>query len=195
MVEELEDLCWRLHLSDHEKNHLRVWKERLGQSKQEAQFSILFKLLTNRAFNGEAFKGTMRNLWALLGGVTIRDIDDKLFMAVFNTREDIKRVFIQGPWNFDKKLILMVQFENDMQPTAVIFNQAAFWIRIHNLPILSMIRDIGEDIGNDIGRTIEVDIPKNGIGWGRFLCIRVALDITKPLLRGKILEIEEGHPI
>ena len=58
-----------------------------------------------------------------------------------------------------------------------------------------MIRDIGEDIGNDIGRTIEVDIPENGIGWGRFLCIRVALDITKPLLRGKILEIEEGHPI
>ena len=62
MVEELEDLCRRLHLSDHEKNHLRVRKERLGQSKQEAQFSILFKLLTNRAFNGEAFKGTMRNL-------------------------------------------------------------------------------------------------------------------------------------
>jgi hypothetical protein len=82
-----------------------------------------------------------------------------------------------------------------MQPTAVIFNQTAFWIRIHNLPILSIIRDIGEDIGNDIGRTIEVDIPENGIGWGRFLHIRVALDITKPLLRGKILEIEEGHPI
>jgi hypothetical protein len=50
----------------------------------------------------------MHNLWALPGGVTIRDIDDKLFMAVFNTREDLKRVFIQGPWTFDKKLILMV---------------------------------------------------------------------------------------
>ena len=89
----------------------------------------------------------MRNLWASPGGVTIRDIDDNLFMAVFNTREDLKRVFVQGPWTFDKKLILMVRFENDMQPTAVIFNQAAFWIRIHNLPILCMIRGIGEDIG------------------------------------------------
>uniref|UniRef100_A0A2N9FFZ0 Uncharacterized protein n=1 Tax=Fagus sylvatica TaxID=28930 RepID=A0A2N9FFZ0_FAGSY len=111
--------------------------------------------------------------------------DDKLFMAVFNTREDLKRVFIQGPWTFDKKLILMAQFENDMQPIAVIFNHATFWIRIHNLLILSIIRDIGEDIGNDIGRTIEVDIPENGIGWGRFLRIRVALDITKPLLQGR----------
>ena len=195
MVEELEDLCRRLHLSDHEKNHLRVRKERLGQSKQEAQFSILFKLLTNRAFNGEAFKRTMRNLWTSTGGVTIRDIDDNLFMAVFNTKEDLERVFVQGPWTFDKKLILMARFERDMQPTVVIFNQAAFWIRIHNLPILSMIKDIGEDIGNDIGRTLEVDVPENGIGWGRFLRIRVELDITKPLLRGKILEIEEGHPI
>ncbi len=50
-----------------------------------------------------------------------------------------------------------------------------------------MVRAVGEDIGNAIGRTIEVDVPENGIGWGRYLRLRVDIDITQPLLRGKIL--------
>jgi hypothetical protein len=49
-----------------------------------------------------------------------------------------------------------------------------------------------EDIGNDIGRHVEVDVTNNGIGWGRFLRIRVEIDITKPLLRAKIMEVVEG---
>ncbi len=39
----------------------------------------------------------------------------------------------------------MVRFEGDLQPTAVTFTHAAFWIRIHNLPIKSMIQEVGED--------------------------------------------------
>ena len=88
MVEELEELCRRLHLSDHEKHHLRLRSATVLESKQEAQYSILFKLLTNRPFNGEVFKGTVRFLWAMLGGLTFHDIDDNLFMA-FSLEERI----------------------------------------------------------------------------------------------------------
>jgi hypothetical protein len=194
MAEELEELCRRLHLSDHEKHHLRLRTEKVLESKQEAQHSILFKLLTNRLFNGEALKGTVRTLWAAPGGVTIRDIDDNLFMAVFSRREDMDRIFVQSPWTFDKKLIQIVRFDGDLQPAAVSFKFTAFWVRVLNLPIKSMVRDVGEDIGNAIGRTIEVDVPENGIGWGRYLRICVDIDITQPLLRGKILEFDGGAP-
>jgi hypothetical protein len=102
MAEELEELCRRLHLSDSEKNHLRLRQAKVAYSKQEAQFSILFKLLTSRPFNSEALKATVRNLWAVGGGVTIRDIEDNLFMAVFPSRDDLERVFIRSPWTFDK---------------------------------------------------------------------------------------------
>ena len=106
----------------------------------------------------------------------------------------MERVIVQSPWTFDKKLIQMIWFEADMQPRAIKFIYSAFWIRIYNLPILSMVKEVGEDIGNNIGRLVEVDVPENGIGWGRFLHIRVEIDVTKPLLRGKILESEDGKP-
>ena len=194
MAEELEELCRRMHLSDHEKTHSRLRRETVAESKRETQFSILFKLLTTRQFNGEALKGTIRNLWAAAGGIIIRDIEDNLFMAVFTRREDMDRVFVQSPWTFDKKLIQIVRFDGDLQPAEISFKYSAFWIRVFNLPIKSMVRQVGEDIGNAIGRSIEVDVPENGFGWGRYLRIRVNIDITQPLLRGKIFEFEQGTP-
>ena len=99
-----------------------------------------------------------------MGGITVRDIDDNLFLAVFNRGDDMERVIIQSPWKFDKKLIQMIRFEVDMQPTDVKFVYSTFWIRIYNLPILSMVYEVREDIGNNIGRLVEVDVPENGIG-------------------------------
>ena len=105
----------------------------------------------------------------------------------------MERVFVQSPWTFDKKLILVVRFEGDLQPNAVQFTHSAFWIRVYNLPIKSMIREVGEDISRDIGRIIEVDVPENGLGWGRFLRIRVDIDVMEPLQRGCMLEGDEGE--
>ena len=93
-----------------------------------------------------------------------------------------------------KKLIQIVWFEGDLQPAEVSFKFAAFWIQIFNLPIKSMVQAVGEDIGNAIGRSLEVDVPESGLGWGRYLRIRVDIEIAQPPLRGKILEFEDGAP-
>ena len=90
-------------------------------------------------------------------------------MAIFTRGDDMERVIIQSPWTFDKKLIQMICFESDMQPTALKFIHFLFWIKIYNLPILSMVQEVGEDIGNHIGRLIEVDVPDNGFAWGQYL--------------------------
>jgi hypothetical protein len=193
MAEELAELCRRMQLSDKEKLRINLRKDPIVKSKKDAQFSILFKLLTTRVFNVEAFKGTVRSLWMGRRGVTIRAIEDNLFMAVFQERDDLERVFVQSPWTFDKKLILMVRFEGDLQPMAVTFTQAAFWIRVHNLPIKSMIREVGEDIGMELGNLLEVDVPDNGLGWGKYLRIRVEINVMEPLLRGRIVQGVEGE--
>ena len=192
MAEELEELCRRLCLSKTEKNHIRLRKDKVAQSKQEAQHSLLFKLLTVRPFNAVALKVTVRNVLSVLGELTIRDTDDNLFMAVFSRRDDLDSVFVQSPWTFDKKLIQLVRFEGDLQPTAVSFKYSAFWIHVLNLPIKCMVAEVGVEIGNAIGRSIEVDVSENGLGWGHYLRICVDCDITQPLLRGKILEFDEG---
>ena len=78
----------------------------------------------------------------------------------------MERIFVQSLWTFDKKLLQIVRFEGDLQPAAVKFTHLAFWIRVFNLPVKSMIREVGEDIGRGIGRLVEVDVPENGLGWG-----------------------------
>ena len=55
-----------------------------------------------------------------------------------------------------------------------------------------MIHEVGEDIGNGIGQFVKVDVPENGLGRGRYLRIRVDVDVSLPLLRGKILERADG---
>jgi hypothetical protein len=78
-----------MKLSDHEKHHSHLRRDKVICSQQEAQFSILFKLLTIRPFNGEALKGSMCALWASPGEVTVQDITDNLFMAVFTSKDDM----------------------------------------------------------------------------------------------------------
>ena len=156
----------------------------------------MFKLLTKRPFNGEALKGSVRAMWASSGGLLVKEIDDNLFMAVFNSKDDMEHIFVLGPWTFDKKLIQMVRFVGDLQPTAVKFTHSAFWIRIVNLPIKSMTREVGEDIGAVVGNLIDVDVPaENGIAWERFLRIRVEVELAKPLMRGCIIQVEEDDPV
>uniref|UniRef100_A0A2N9H346 DUF4283 domain-containing protein n=1 Tax=Fagus sylvatica TaxID=28930 RepID=A0A2N9H346_FAGSY len=142
MAEELEEMSRRMKLSDHEKHHIRLKKDRVFKSHQEAKFSVLFKLLTTRPFNGEAFK--------------------KFTHAI--------------PWTFDKKLIQMVHFVGDLQPMAVKFTHAAFWIRIVNLPIKSMTQ---EDRG---GYWF--------MGWGGW-----RWSFAKPFMRGYIVKVEDDKPI
>jgi hypothetical protein len=189
-------MCRRMRLSDHEKQHIRLRKERVSKSHQEAKFSLLFKLQTTRPFNGEAFKRSVRAMWSVHGDLLLSEIDDNLFVAAFPSEAALHRILAFSPWTFDKKLILLARFVGDLQPSAVKFTHSAFWIRIVNLPIKSMTREVGEDIGRAVGKLLEVDVPnENGIAWGRFLRIRVEVEIAKPLMRGCIIQIEDDKPV
>ena len=50
---------------------------------------------------------------------------------------------------------------------------------------------VGNHIAKEIGTPLLIDAPKNGLARGPFLCMRVDIDITKPLMRGKMVHIED----
>lgn len=58
---------------------------------------------------------------------------------------------------------------------------------MHNIPFGMMNKVHGEMLGNTIGEIIEIDVDKDGVGWGPFLWVRVQVDIKKPLLRGNLI--------
>ena len=86
---------------------------------------------------------------------------------------------------------MLQRFNGDLSPSKVIFQHSSFWIRVFNVHILSINRTIGIHIANEIGTPPLVDAPKSSLAWGPFLRIRVDIDITKPLMKGKIVHIED----
>jgi hypothetical protein len=70
------------------------------------------------------------------------------------------------------------------------FDKEAFWIRMYNLPLACMGKDVGHKIGATVGQVDEVDILDDEVGWGEYLQVRIVLEITKPLARGRMLHLQ-----
>lgn len=54
---------------------------------------------------------------------------------------------------------------------------------------------MGNLIGSKLGRVIEVDIEKGEMAWGEFMRVWVCIDIAKPLLHRKMVNIGHTKPI
>ncbi|KAK9998270.1 hypothetical protein SO802_017873 [Lithocarpus litseifolius] len=186
----LEELWKKFTLSEEEKGVLSVNAQDVARSKEQAQFSLLFKLQTNREFNKEAFKSTIQQLWRGSQRVSIKEVGNNLFLAIFDTDEHMNDILDRSPWSFDKRLVMLKRFTNDVSSENVTFQRSPFWIRVFNIPIKIMNATVGNYIANEIGVPLLVDAPKSGLAWGPFLRIRVDVDITKPLMRGKMIQIE-----
>ena len=92
----MEELWKLFRLSEKEKDVMDISFQEVALSKQQIQFSILFKLKINKDYNKEAFKSTIQHLWLCPHGVIIREVGNNLFLAIFireNTIEDFIETF------------------------------------------------------------------------------------------------------
>lgn len=58
---------------------------------------------------------------------------------------------------------------------------------MHNLPFEIMNRIYGKNLEKVTSEVIKVDVDKDGVGWGPFLKVKFLVDITKPLVRGSLI--------
>ena len=134
----------------------------------------------------------MRMVWKLNKGVQISEVKEDLFLVEFSDGKDKKKVIDMCPWNFEKQLVLIQEFNGELAPKDIEIKWAPFWIQIFNLPLKCMTKEIGWTIGSKLGEVMEVDVSDSGVHWGRCLRVRVHIDVTKRLVRGKKITIEGG---
>ena len=108
---------------------------------------------------------------------------------------DMERVLANGPWSFDKYLILLKRFEDDQSFSKVVLDSCSFWVQIHDLPVRCITSAICEKIGNTLGLVEQVEEFTEGHEGGNFMRVRVQLDITQPLCRGRKIWLggEQDH--
>ena len=71
----------------------------------------------------------------------------------------------------------------------LIFDKASFWIQVHDLPLGGATQDI-VSIAGDIIVSEESNEEYKG---SQFIQVRVSVDITKPLCKGRKIELNDGE--
>ncbi|XP_042958115.1 uncharacterized protein LOC122293643 [Carya illinoinensis] len=146
-------------------------------------------LSTEKPYNREAFKQTLKKIWRPVKKIWVKDLGSKILLVEFEDHQEKARVQCEGPWSFDRNLILMQNYTGEVQAIRVQISTATFWIRLYDLLLGAMNEKVVSKIGNSIGVVEEIDVEKDEVAWGEFIKIRILLDVTKPLLRGKCINL------
>ncbi|KAG6713755.1 hypothetical protein I3842_05G169600 [Carya illinoinensis] len=179
---EEEDLAkrWeRLNLSSAESKVFKVRSARSSEGASRSKHYIVGGVLTEKGINSEAFRG-----W-----VKFKELGDFKFLIEFQFLGDKEKVLGGRPWFFDRNLVSFLEFDEDVLLNDILFRFEPFWIQLHGLPWGAMTDEVGRQLGSSVGHAIRVDADSDGVAWGKCMRIRVAMDLHKPLLRGKWMEL------
>ncbi|KAK7817830.1 hypothetical protein CFP56_042362 [Quercus suber] len=160
MVEELEELWKKLMFTEEEDIKIELDSRSTKATRDVGKCYVVMKILTQRSINLDASRKNLRMLWKLNKGVQISKLEEEVFLVEFGDKKDKKKVLDMCPWSYEKQLI-------------------------YNLPLKSRTREIGWAIGSSLGSVLDVDVPESRVQWGKCLCVRVHIDVTRRLVRGR----------
>ncbi|XP_058755793.1 uncharacterized protein LOC131629007 [Vicia villosa] len=154
------------------------------------QRTLAGKLWTEGGFNARAFTSTMINAWKLKNPVETQELGKNLFLFRFATKRDLEYVLKNGSWSFDKNLLVLARVSGEEQPSVLNMHFGSFWIRIYELPLMLRSEAMAKKIGGILGEFEKMD-QKEAHKNGRFLRIKVTMDLKLPLKRGTVVKFKE----
>ncbi|TXG53199.1 hypothetical protein EZV62_022368 [Acer yangbiense] len=168
---EIASLCENLSIKDEDGAIHQISEEMGIVGVEDVDHCLVGKVLSGKKVNREAFKSVIEHLWSPFGNVEIEVVGENVFMFFFNNSEDRNRVWGRGPWHFDKCLLVLEK------PTGT-----------------GEITKIAKWMAEQIGEVIEIPTESRDC-WGKFLRIKVRIDISKPLKRWLRLSLDKSGNI
>ncbi|TXG71426.1 hypothetical protein EZV62_000005 [Acer yangbiense] len=168
--------------------------QREGEVEVEVDLCLIGKILSGKKVNREAFIHLIEQLWSPFGRVKIESVEFNIFMFKFINQEERNRIWQRGPWYFEKSLIVLEKPEGRGSISQLKFNKVELWIQIHDVPIICMNKRTAKWMAEQIGRVIEIPFESKDC-WGKFLKVKVQIDITKPLKRWLHLKLDKSNDI
>ena len=193
MAEDLEVLWQRLSLTEEEDEKIVLGSNSTKAAKEQGKNCLVMKILSRKSIMLDALRKNLRMMWKLNKGVQIMEIEEEIYMVEFGDEKDKKKVLEMSPWSYEKQLILLHDFDGEQVPKKISLTKSPFWVQIHNLPLKSKTRETGLAIGKALGEVMEVEATNSGVHWGKCLRVRINMVVTKKLVRGKKVAIEEDE--
>lgn len=193
VMEEVEGRLRGLKLTAAEKKGLKI-----GDAEREKVFEwapdeprAVGKLFSEKQVYAGVIGQTMGRIWCPIKGLGCRELEENIFIFTFRQASGWRRALEDGPWWFEKELLVMEEYDPEKTVEEYEFNSIPVWIRVFGLPLGSMNRSMGEKIGGDFEEVLDVEVGHDGMAIGKFLRIKVKLNIQVPLMRGFTLEREK----
>ncbi|KAL5779625.1 hypothetical protein ACOSQ2_010362 [Xanthoceras sorbifolium] len=180
---EIASLCESLSLSENDGPITQLGSDLRRLGSEKLALSLVGKIISNKAVNREAFRSTIPRIWKISHDMDIEILANNVFVFNFRNLADRKRILAGGPWNFDNSLLVLEEPSGIGDIGSMSFSLIEFWIQIHNVPLVCMTREIGLFLGSQIGAVCEVDLGTTGDCAGKFLRLRIRIDVSKPLRR------------
>ena len=180
----MEDLAQRwkkLSLSEAEGK-----KHDLTKDKKVSKHVIAAKFFTRRSVNVEAVARTFRPIWRTKQNFEVSMAGDNILLIAFEAEVDAEKVIQGEPWVFDRHLVVLQRYDGSVPVTDLCFDRTSFWVQIHNLPFSLRTVDAAVSLGETLGIVTK---PKDEaeMKGGQFMRVRVAVDVTKLLCRGRMI--------
>ncbi|XP_065633017.1 uncharacterized protein At4g02000-like [Quercus suber] len=117
-----------------------------------------------------------------------------ILLFVFGNQEDVHRVLLSEPWTFDKHLVVVQKYERNTPLQDVSFNKTSLWVQVFDIPVRYMTKEVAKDICSSVGEVCLSKTHPTEVG-GSFVRVRIRVDVTQPLCRGRVVDLEEGDRV
>ncbi|GAA0176386.1 hypothetical protein LIER_29390 [Lithospermum erythrorhizon] len=178
---ELSRVLGSLSLEAEEMDEVFVPVLEYERVEEKFQYSLIGKLLTTRKFSVRLFKNSLNALWRRQYQLQIIDMGGNLFHFIFNDGDQMIRVLLGEPWLFEGHTILLREWEAEKPLEMIQLTTLPFWVQIWNLPPAYIGAEFGRAIGAHIGEVLTVDKRSIEQQRGRFVRVKVRLNVDKPL--------------
>ena len=189
----LEDLWNKLSLTEDEKSKVVIEKDWIEEIAEARRNCLIGKLLTKRILNLEVMRSVLHKVWKLEGGLEIKEVDDKVHVFQFQDETEKDRVLVRQPWSFNKSLIVFKEFDGLSLLDSINMEWCPFWVQIHGLPFGMMNKKIKIVIREAIREVFDVETNYEQVAWGKWLRVRVNINVQKLLKKGKLISVEGGR--
>jgi hypothetical protein len=189
IMDDLTHLWKNFTLTEDESCAMEASVQGLHHIVDRGKTCLVGKLLADRLIGKNAIRSTLIKGWRPAGNTSFTNLGDNLFLIEFEHFWDKDLVLEGRPWVFEGNLFSVEEFNGTVAPSSLEFDKVLFWVRMFQLPLSCMSETMGVQLGRSVGQVVEVETEEDGVGWGEYLRVRIRVDLSKPLVRGRMLKL------
>lgn len=191
MAGESGNVLGNYQFTDGESKEVNISEEETKELSTKGSKCLIGRLGVAKKIHRESFKAILVRIWRTVGNVFFKEIQENLWLFEFSEESDKRRVLEGRPCSYDRTLLILNEFDATTPPSQMDFSFSPIWLQIHDMPLGCMSKGVGFKIGGYLGKVEDVAISADDVGWGKFLRVRVAINLYQPRERGRMLRLSK----